>query len=72
MRWAEAGRLVQRLPVLWAKADLSEKQRLLLGVVDAVYVDTRGTTAAVTNRPNEVFETLLGGAVGHASLARIS
>ena len=29
---AEAGRLVQSLPELWAKADLSEKRRLLLTV----------------------------------------
>ncbi len=32
---AEAGRLVQRLPELWAKADLSERRRLLLTVPPA-------------------------------------
>ncbi len=33
---AEAGRLVQRLPELWAAANLSERRRLLLTVLDAV------------------------------------
>ncbi len=53
---AEAGRLVQSLPELWAQADLSERRRLLLAVLDAVYVDTRGTTATVTIRPKAVFK----------------
>ena len=30
--------------------------RLLLTVLDAVYVDTRGTTATVTIRPKAVFK----------------
>ena len=38
---AEAGRLVQRLPELWAAADVSERRPLLLTVLDAVYVDAR-------------------------------
>ena len=33
---AEAGRLVQRLPELWAAADVTERRRLLLTVRDAV------------------------------------
>ena len=33
---AEAGRLVQDLPMLWEKADLGEKRKLLLTVLDAV------------------------------------
>ena len=52
---AEAGRLVQRLPELWAAADLSERRRLLLTVLDAVYVDARDAKAVVSIRPKAVF-----------------
>jgi site-specific DNA recombinase len=55
---AEAGRLVQHLPELWAKADLSERRRLLLTVLDAVYVDTRNPEISITIRPKAVFEPL--------------
>ena len=47
--------MVRRLPELWAKADLSERRRLLLTVLDAVYVDTRDPNAAITFTPNAVF-----------------
>ena len=56
---AEAGRLVQRLPELWAAADLSERRRLLLTVLDAVYVDAREARAVVSIRPKAAFEALL-------------
>ena len=42
---AEAGLLVQRMPKLSSAADLIEKRRLLLTVLDAVYVDLRDPTA---------------------------
>ena len=57
---AEAGRLVQRLPELWAAADLSERRRLLLTVLDAVYVDVREARALVSVRPKAAFEAVLG------------
>ena len=56
---AEAGRLVQRLPELWAAADLSERRRLLLAVLDAVYVDAREARAVVRVRPKAVFKAVL-------------
>ena len=56
---AEAGRLVQRLPELWAAADLVERQRLLLTVLDAVYVDAHETRAVVSVKPKSAFEVLL-------------
>ncbi len=56
---AEAGRLVQRLPELWAAADLSERRRLLLTVLDAVYVDTRQANAVVTIKPKAAFDAVL-------------
>ena len=55
---AEAGRLVQRLPELWAAADLSERRRLLLTVLDAVYVDAREARAVVNVRPKAAFEAV--------------
>ena len=56
---AEAGRLVQRLPELWAAADLAERRRLLLTVLDAVYVDAREARAVVSIRPKAAFDVLL-------------
>ena len=35
-----AGRLLENLPVLWEKADLGERRRLLTTMLDAVYVNT--------------------------------
>ncbi len=56
---AEAGRLVKRLPELWAEADLSERRRLLLTVLDAVYVDAREARAMVSIRPKAAFAAVL-------------
>ena len=56
---AEAGRLVQQLPELWAAADLSERRRLLLTVLDGVYVNVRDAGAAVSLRPKAAFQALL-------------
>jgi len=56
---AEAGRLIQRLPELWAMADLTERRRLLLTILDAVYVDVRDGKAVVSIRPKAAFEAVL-------------
>ena len=56
---AEAGRLIQRLPNLWAAAELAERRRLLLTVLDAVYVDAREARAVVRVRPKAAFEAVL-------------
>ena len=48
------------MPELWAAADLSERRRLLLTVLDAVYVDAREARAVVSIRPKRSFEPLLG------------
>ena len=60
---AEAGRLVQRLPDLWAAADVSERRRLLLTVLDAVYVDAREARAVVSIRPKAAFEAVVSGPI---------
>ena len=36
----EAGKLLEDLPVLWEEADLAERRKLLMAMLDAVYVDT--------------------------------
>ena len=51
--------LAQHLPELWAAADLSERRRLLLTVLDAVYVDAHETRALVSVRPKAAFEAVL-------------
>ena len=57
---AEAAWLVQRLPELWAAADLPERRRLLLTVLaNAVYVDARKARAVVSMRPKAAFEAVL-------------
>ena len=38
---AEAGRLISRLPKLWSGANLEERRKLLLTMLDVVYVDSK-------------------------------
>ena len=51
----EAGKLLLDLPRLWAGATLEERRRLLLTVLDAVYVDAKGSRALVEVRPKAAF-----------------
>jgi hypothetical protein len=37
----EAGKLTMDLPRLWKKANEEEKRKLLLTMLDAVYIDTK-------------------------------
>ena len=54
----EAGRLLEELPRLWAEADLGERRKLLLGMLDAVYVDTVQEKSVVGVRPKPSFRPL--------------
>ena len=36
----EAGKILEDLPLLWEQADLTERRKLLVNMLDAVYVDT--------------------------------
>jgi site-specific DNA recombinase len=38
---SEAGRLIEQMPELWSGANEGERRKLLLSMLDAVYVDTR-------------------------------
>ena len=51
----EAGRLVQDLPRLWAGANEEERHRLLLTMLDGVYVDCKDEKAVVGIKPKPAF-----------------
>ena len=55
----EAGMLLENLPVLWGAATLTERRKLLLTMLDAVYVDTVEEKAIVAIRPKPAFRPLL-------------
>ena len=52
---AEAGRLIERLPELWSGANEEERRRLLMTILDAVYVDTKDERRIVVVRPKAPF-----------------
>ncbi len=56
---AEAGLLVKDLPRSWAAANLTERRRLLLTVLDAAYLDARGSKPVVHIRPKAAFQAVL-------------
>ncbi len=47
----EAGKLILDLPKLWTKASQEEQRKLLLAMLDAVYVDTKQTKMIVGIKP---------------------
>ena len=55
----QAGKLLEDLPRLWKKADLSERRRILMTMLDAVYVDTFEEKRIVVIRPKAAFRPLL-------------
>jgi adenine/guanine phosphoribosyltransferase-like PRPP-binding protein len=52
----EAGNLIMNLKNLWAEANLEERRKLLLTMLDAVYVDTKKTKSIVAIRPKPPFK----------------
>ena len=56
----EAGELLLDLPRLWAGATLEERRKLLLAMLDAVYVDTK-TNTLVKVRPKGAIGAILKG-----------
>ena len=54
----EAGRLIERLPELWAEANEEERRKLLLTMLDKVYVDTREERRIVAVRPKAPFKAV--------------
>ena len=54
----EAGELLEDLPGLWKAATLSEQRKLLITMLDAIYVDTVDEKAIVAIRPKPAFRPL--------------
>ena len=54
----EAGRLVERLRDLWAGATLRERHKLLVTMLDAVYVDHRDEKRIVAIKPKAPFKAV--------------
>ncbi|MCH7553238.1 MAG: hypothetical protein IIC82_04490 [Chloroflexi bacterium] len=54
----EAAKLLQDLPRLWAEANVDERRKLLMAMLDAVYVDTK-TNLVVDVKPKASFQPLL-------------
>jgi hypothetical protein len=55
---SEAGRLIERLPDLWAGATEEERRRLLVTMLDAVYVDTKDERRIVAIRAKAPFKAV--------------
>ena len=54
----EAGKLLENLPVLWEEGDLAERRKLLMAMLDAVYVDTVEEKSVVAVRPKPAFRPI--------------
>ncbi len=54
----EAGKLVQDLPRLWAEATLEERRKLLLTMLDAVYVDAKEDKSIVALKAKPPFRPI--------------
>jgi site-specific DNA recombinase len=51
----EAGRLIINLPQLWTSSNASEKRKVILSVLDAVYVDAKKYKSIVAIKPKPPF-----------------
>ncbi len=56
----EAGRLLADMPRLWAGATLRERHQLLTTILDAVYIDLKGSKSIVSVKVKPAFEVVLG------------
>ena len=54
----EAGNLIMNLKQLWASANLEERRKLLLAMLEAVYVDAKQTRSIVALRPKPPFRPI--------------
>ena len=54
----EAGKLLEDLPKLWAQANISERHRLLMTMLEAVYVDAKEEKRIVAIKPKAAFRPL--------------
>jgi site-specific DNA recombinase len=54
----EAGKLILNLKGLWAEANLQERRKLLMSMLDAVYFDTKGSKSLIAVRPKPPFKPI--------------
>ena len=54
----EAGRLLESLPNLWEKANLGEKRKILMTMLDAIYVDSKEEKRIVAIKPKPAFKAI--------------
>ena len=54
----EAGKLLENLPQLWESADLGDRRKILVTMLEAVYVETQGSESVVALRPKPAFQAL--------------
>jgi hypothetical protein len=59
----EAGNLINNLKNLWSGASMAEQRKLLLTMLDAVYVDAKQTRSIVAIRPKPPFKPIFQVAV---------
>jgi len=64
----EAGRLLADMPRRWAGATLQERHQLLTMILDAVYIDMKGSKSIVSVKAKPAFHAVLGvvGSAGEA------
>ena len=55
---SEAGRLMEKLPELWGSANLKERRKLLLTMLDAVYLDASEERRIVAIKPKAPFRSI--------------
>jgi site-specific DNA recombinase len=51
----EAGKPIQDLPRLWSEANEEEQRKLLLTMLDRVYIDTKETKSVIAVKPKPPF-----------------
>ena len=51
----EAGQLIEALPELWQEATLQERRKLLLTMLDGVYIDAKDEKRVVAIKPKPAF-----------------
>ena len=54
----EAGKLLEELPNLWEEADLVARRKILVTMLDGVYLDTVEEKSVVAIRPKPAFQPL--------------
>ena len=54
----EAGNLIINLKNLWAEATMEEQRKLLLTILDAIYMDAKKTKSIVAVRPKPPFKPI--------------